>query len=275
MRERLSLVGGKLVSRLVPLTNAALRARPNAPGRFTNAFAVSHGARCGSTVLGGMLAQHPQVRYDGETFGRYLRAVERGERAAGKTASDLLRDEAPLVRRSQRFGFDYHRGDLLRMRVGHREMLEQLEAFGVARHILLKRENLLAREVSANVARAIGRWHLRAGESPPGPLRVPLDVEGHHQPQLLDRLRALGDYFDAVEQELRTRRGLVLTYEQDVCLDPRVGYRKLMTFLDLPHHDAAIENEKINKRELHEVISNFAAVERHLAGTEFEWMLRG
>ena len=66
---------------------------------------------------------------------------------------------------------------------------------------------------------------------------------------------------------------LELVYEDQIESDPRIAYRDVCGFLDLPCVDVDLRQRKINLGRLPELIANFDDVRQCLSPTRFAWML--
>lgn len=76
-----------------------------------------------------------------------------------------------------------------------------------------------------------------------------------------------------MERSLGGRNVLRLTYEEDVERDPRVGYRRICSFLEIKPHDVPVRLGRTNPFTLGELIENFDEVRQALDGSQYGWML--
>jgi len=161
--------------------------------------AMFHIGRVGSTVVTEMLGQHSRIDWAGEFHHR--RSV--------KLWQSHLGEDDPIRRLRMRmalaglqvFGYEtkyIDGGDLDRLGLELEPYLESLKGLGYTRFILLERENLLRRFVSAKVGRERGgQWHTRK-EANLTHIRLDLDnvVDGNLERPLLK-------WFERIEQNRR------------------------------------------------------------------------
>jgi hypothetical protein len=146
----------------------------------------------------------------------------------------------------------------------------------IERIALLERRNYL-RVILSRYAGALREdWHLPAhGETTPQ--TFPIDPWGVEFARVRLPLIAWLEEFERGYAEARplvaARRGLHLTYEEDVLPDPRIGYRKLCDALGVPAVAVEVPLRRSNPFPVRAMLENFHEVERELAGTRFAWML--
>ena len=239
-----------------------------------------HIGRCGSTVLGNLLNQHPHITWDGEVYQDVFR-----ERQHADKSLPPIEDVDParyLLHRSNRvfsrfYGFEVKFFHLRALGTNIDSYLEDLESLlGKMHFIVLERRNTLRVIVSTVAARRTGVWHLGESQARPADL-VNVDVDAvfvnRKNDGLLDLLREFSRDFSDTEALLRNRSALHLTYEDDIRRDPRAAYRKVCDFLDLPAVPVSTRFVPTNPAPLHEIVENFDDIRSLLTGTEFEWML--
>jgi len=90
---------------------------------------------------------------------------------------------------------------------------------------------------------------------------------------LIQHLRDSRDTFALLEECLRGRSVLRLSYEDDIAGGPERAYRRVCEFLGLQPSEVSVLLRKTNPFSLREMVTNFEDLERALAGTEFAWML--
>jgi hypothetical protein len=249
------------------------------PARLDAGVIVFHIGRSGSTVLANLLDQHPEVTWKGELLGRLLRKRGRGQ-------GPLARGDDPLDRLARPFqrgptpvvGAEVKPRHLRELELELHPFLERATAAGVDRFVVLRRRNLLRKVVSAAVGVQTGRYHLPAGTRLP-PARIAIDpdrvaIEYTERP-LLEFLEGYERDFAELDRVLAGLPTLAMTYEDDVELDPFVGYRRLCEFLGLEPLPVEIRNERVNPWPIREIVEDVAPLEQALAGTRFAWMLDG
>jgi len=235
-----------------------------------------HEGRCGSQVLGNMLDEHGDIHWAGEIFEPHM-GVEtdvRGERLLQRVI-----DASRASGRSKVYGLEIKylsqlqlSDQCLDMDLG--ELVASLRALGFTYFIVLHRMNHLRRTVSAQVGRKQGKWH--SCKKADKPTRVRIDVDsvesGRERKFLLDVFADMDRDFKRVS-ELLADQALFMTYEDDVCADPRAGYEKICTFLGVECENPEISLRRTNPFSYEQIVENFDDVKAVLRGTQYEWML--
>jgi hypothetical protein len=246
-------------------------------------IAMFHVGRCGSTVLGDMLDQHPMIHWDGEIYERLLKSNRISQDVTQKSSLHIAADPIGLLtshmRRAGRqyYGIEvkpFHL-DLLGIDLNH--FLRALEAKRFNHLIILQRRNHLRKIVSSTIAHKTRQFH-RSANSSSLMTKIHLDLEhvqiDRQEKPLIEFLGEYTAFFDTLGQLLSPRNRLWLTYEDDVSPNPQMAYRRVCAFLGVvPGNAPAVRYGITNPYPLPEVITNFAQVEARLKGTEFEWML--
>lgn len=229
--------------------------------------ATFHRSRCGSSVLGGLLNQHPSIHWDGEVF-RGLYPNGFAKRFARKYPGLYLRQRR-LRAGASFYGFEFkpylHAG---RIDVPFSEFLQQISSLGNNRYIRLTRQNSLRHFVSIAVGKKTRQWHI-SREERPELTRVRLDIE-----ELLEHLRSMDEEVEELEDFLEGRPVLRLNYEDHIRSDPRIAYRRVCEFLGVRPAAVTIQHRRTNPFPLAEIVENFEEVEHTLSGTPYEWMLQ-
>jgi hypothetical protein len=235
-----------------------------------------HHGRCGSTVLGRILNQHPGIRWRGEIYEPYAEAgiprpnfrddlryaqLECGRKLPGIELKGLPSQHLPTLGTSLE------------------QFVETIREHGFSHCVFLDRRNTLRKLMSVQIVDQGLRnsYHMSNKETAlDGRLKIDLQrvrIQGKYAP-LLDMLRHIDEETEkARELVSRYYAFLPLYYEDHIEADPLVAYRAILAHLGLPYHDAAIPLKRINVKALHELIENYAEVEDLLAGTKYEWML--
>lgn len=254
--------------------------------------AMFHMSRCGSTVLGQMLAAQGEIFWAGEVFAdmpnRYSNLMRRPGAVGRIIDRSLAEPESlrSLIRRSDYppeyrvYGFEttYLREQHLQpgwIDMDLPDYLALLDARGFDHFIVLHRRNHLRMLVSRAVAEVSGTWHSRAPAAGPVPVALPVRefVWGAWRGSLLDRLRHQDAQHARLLQLLGSRRVLQLTYEEHISVDPKVAYRAVCNFLGLQAPPVAMRLRKTNPFPLQESVRNWDEVAGALSGTEYAWML--
>ena len=254
--------------------------------------AMFHMSRCGSTVLGQMLAAQGEIFWAGEVFadmpnryselmrlpGAVGRIIDRSVAEPESLRSLIRRSDYPAEYRVYGFETTYLREQHLQpgwIDMDLSDYLALLDARSFDRFIVLHRHNHLRMLVSRAVAEVTGTWHSRAAAAGPVPVVLPVTelVWGAWRGTLLDRLRHQDAQHNRLLQLLEGRRVLHLTYEEHVSADPNVAYRAVCDFLGLQALPVAMVLRKTNPFPLQESVLNWDEVVGALSGTEYAWML--
>jgi rhamnosyltransferase subunit B len=259
--------------------------KQNIPPRWN----MIHTGRCGSTLLGLLLRDHPKIAWDGELFvghwGEFeKRAREKGENTSTRWNSSRYYPNDPIgyihscaqLFPSRQYGFSIKFFHLTFLNLTIGEYLQRVGELGFVHILVLERKNLLRVIVSALVAEATGGYHLRHGRK--AELRpIHLDVNNVEMDSqakpLLHFLEAYEEQYRALATALGARRKLWLVYEEDFEKDPLRAYRRCCEFLEIEPHPVSIPTAKTTPFPLAEVLINFDEVAASLKGTRFEWML--
>jgi hypothetical protein len=250
--------------------------------------ACLHTGRCGSTVLGALLEQHPDVVWVGEVFEPYrpyaLRAAGR-ERPRGY-------DPARILRRGMRhagprwYGFELKMGGVqLRDTMGRdiAGALDLVASLGVHRLVVLERRNHLRAIVSAALGQSSGTFHRAAGSpaggSPAAHPRIALDLDrplnGQLDRSLLDVIDARTRAYEAVRSWTGTHECevLELAYEDHIQDDPLNAYHRVTAFVGLRDHAPVIRHGRTTPYPLADVLINWSEVADTVGPTPYAWML--
>jgi hypothetical protein len=247
-------------------------------GKRPGVVAMLHVGRCGSTVLANLLAQHPQIYWDGKLH-----------RKAFMLYGECIRefDTAAWTRRQfsisggRYYGFEFKILEdqypaFLGTTTSH--FLNDCQQIGVTHYILLVRRNTLRHVVSHYASRNRGSWHA----STPGSVErrdfnLDLsDITTGSAPgrPLLTYLQEVDDAHEAVRAALRTQNLMEIEYETDINdRGAQYAYEKTCAFLNVKPVDAEVNNVKVNPFPLSEVLRNYDEVAQTLQGTKFAWML--
>ncbi len=242
-------------------------------------FAIAHTARCGSTVLGDLLRQHPDVAYGGEVYGLHL------TRLKGKGRQDAWADidlRAVLTRELRVMGpgwvgIEFLARDLRETNTGMEAHAQMLRELGFSRFVLLRRDNLLRRYLSLRLAQSSARWHARDGReaTTAEPARIHLAVRdlGPRFPDLLAQFAAIEQFYDHLRRVHAGDPVLELAYEQHIEPDPLIAYRDVAEFLGLRTFQPTVRVTRLNARTVQQCVTNFDEVAELLAPTRYAWML--
>ena len=245
-----------------------------------------HLGRCGSSVLGSLLDQHPDVGYSNEIFSPYM-PRRRGVRIL-PTIEQVVADSAYGLRS------DVHLFEVKHLpaqnlglypSLGVADWLQIFRGLGYQSHILLHRRNGLRRMVSHVRAAESGVYvasiHSQNRDLSPK-LMLPL-VGIRHGFEVRSLLGWLQEYergwqqmqalFSQCAQDCSNFRWLSLTYEDDLVQSPLDGYQRVCSFLGLSAFEPNLRYRKLNPGSLSELIANWDEIRALLTPTPFAWML--
>ena len=244
-----------------------------------------HIGRCGSSVLGALLAQHPSVVYSNEIYSRYM-PRRRGSSDLPSLASVLEQAELPLSRDALHFFEVKHLPEQnlgLYPGLNVNDWLSLFFLKGYDKHILLTRRNGLRRIISHLRAARSGQYVLfNSSPRQNGLVEVPLEgiVHGFGCRTLLGWLEEYERGHAAVKKCLTTFQEmhpdfswLELVYEDHIEANPREAYQDVCSFLGLYEFEVDLHHQKFSPGGMTGLISNFEEVKHCLSPTRFAWML--
>ncbi len=243
--------------------------------------AMFHFGRCGSTVVGNLLGQHPALRWDGEVFEKAFT----GNMRMGRL---LLGYPALLLRlRMWRwwrlgYGFEtklhpaYHlNNDVLDMSISR--YVDLLRRAGFDRFVVLERQNYLRQQLSEELGRERGRvWHQKVGTEPVlQSVSLPVDNlrVGGFRLSLLESFESRDEVYTEIRRELQDDATLWLTYENEILRKPEAAYDAVCRFIGLEPASVHVRFTRTNPFPLREMILNWDEVAEVVRGTRYEWML--
>ena len=212
-----------------------------------------HIGRCGSSVLGSLLAQHAEITYSNEIFSPYM-PRRRGNRILPEQNLGLY----PNLSRS--------------------DWVSRFASLGCQHHLVMRRRNGLRRMVSHVRASSSGVYVSATSASAPSQaVTIPLEniVHGFRQRSLLEWLEVYEDGHVMMQEALSDAEvpSLELVYEEDLEDSPLQAYQRVCQFLELEPGAPELRYRKINRGKLRDLIANFEAIESCLSTTRFAWML--
>jgi hypothetical protein len=247
-----------------------------------------HVGRSGSTVLGNLLGQSEEIFWDGEIYHPFLKYLKQLTKQGWNPQTDKLPLEPNKVLRNRMalgkilyvnktiYGCESKFYHLKRMNITIQRYLEDLESLGFKYFIILERKNYLRTIISSLISnRKLKKFHLTSEIKPHlNQIRVDVDnfkTDGERKP-LIKFLQDHRDDFQNLENLLRDRRVLKLTYEEDISENPQIAMRRVCEFLDTEYREGKIQYRKTNPFPLKDIIINYDEVKQALKGTPFEWM---
>lgn len=257
------------------LTNnlTAARAVSQTAGLLTRSVrrmnvAMFHPGRCGSTVVGILLNQHPKIHWVGEIFA-CIKSRYGSNSWIWDNPVDMVKLKTNLSS-SRVFGFEMKMKHFKDVNIGVKRMISILNALNYNKYIILKRKNYLKKEISALVGKKIGKWNTKKEISPPS---VNVPINGYRNGSIIYEFIYQDKFYKKLDDNLNGKDKLKISYEDDIKYDPKKSYRKMLEYLGLKYEDAEIQTKKINKEPIQDRVSNFNEVNEVLSGTKYEWML--
>lgn len=238
-----------------------------------------HIGRCGSSVLGSLLAQQPEITYSNEIFSPYM------PRRRGSRVLPLL--EEVLEQAQQGVQTPFHLFEVKHLPAQNlglypglaaSDWLSRFARLGCTHHVLMCRRNGLRRMLSHVRASRTGVYvSSNDAACPDQPVTMPLEhiTHGFESRSLVEWLQAYEEGHGLMQRVFTQAqvRWLELVYEDDIEESPLQGYQRVCDFLGLVPVNPILRYRKINRGDLRDLIANFEAVESCLAMTPFAWML--
>ena len=246
----------------------------SSPGRIV----MLHIGRCGSTVLGNLLDQHPRIFWDGEIY--FDMVKEAGCIPESFDNRDFLKRRARAAGSSY-YGFDIKFLDHQHLAIAQSDLstfVSDCLAAGVTHFIILRRENYLRTFISWVVGRTRNQHHISQSEVP-RTTRVSIDPEcfsfGHLpvKKPILQWFEHIDEAYARLREELNGQRVLELGYERDIMDDPFVAYKRCCEFLNIKEAAVEIQFARTNPFSVDQLLENPEEVRNALSGTPYAWML--
>ena len=241
-----------------------------------------HIGRCGSSVLGALLAQHSQIDYANEIYSRYMprrrgfEVVPAMDRVLDESRANIFKNWHLIEVKhlaDQNLGLypDCDLGDWLDL------MLSR----GYRHHIVMCRRNGLRRIVSHLRAARTGQYVVSASISPQPPMAVHIDINSIQHGFASRPLLSWLDLYEQSHERLLRRlecysnelEFIEIVYEKHVQQNPIDAYGMVCDLLGLELEHVTIQHQRINPGSMSTLISNFDQVKSCLLPTRFAWML--
>lgn len=241
-----------------------------------------HIGRSGSSVLGDLLNQHPDIHWDGEIYEDVLQAWERQHNTALTNSSNFTFQPVDRLRNRMRlsekkiYGCEVKFFHLNFTDYNLKNYIKQVYKLGIKRFIILRRKNFLRKIVSSVIAHQQAKFHISSQEKA-ALNQVKLDVNNvqidREGKPLIAYLQEFEEKFYELDLLLNNAEVLRLTYEDDIAASPLVGYEKVCNFLEVKPQPVIVNYGQTTPFELANVIINFDDVKQTLNDTPFRWML--
>ena len=242
-----------------------------------NNIMMLHNGRCGSTVVGNLLAQNPNIHWASELYEPIISKwkEENQQEYAYLAKEPIVGNPMEVLKNSMNettkpyYGVVFKPFHFAIANSSATEFLNQSFLLNFTYFILIRRKNRLRIIVSDKVARKKNTWHSRGDDiAKLETIRLPLN---QHKP-LVKRIRNSEKQMQEVETLLAGKNVLNLTYEDDIEQDPQSAYRSICEFVNMEATKASVNYNKTNPFPLKDIIENFAEVKAALHNTPYEWM---
>jgi hypothetical protein len=241
-----------------------------------------HIGRCGSSVVGELLNQHPKIYWASELYSSIFLEWQR-RNSGEETVGQIPEDAISYLRRDMRaalhhfYGFEMKPFHFRLIRYAPETFLDHLDSLGFRNSILLDRKNRLRKIISSVIAhQKNGKYHIghqtraRLTKVHVNTRDVRIDFDSK---PLIEFLATYDSEMHKLQTLLQGRRVLRLTYEDDIQDDPHKAYTRICDFLGVQATSASIKLDKTNPFSVKDMVENFEEVKQALAGTSYEWML--
>ena len=240
--------------------------------------AMLHPGRCGSTVLGSLMNQHPDIFWSGEPFEKYMQL----DRSLSLPQTKKIIQKAENTEISKIYSFatkylqDMHLSkDCINMKLP--EYINLLEELGYHKFIVINRSNHLRRAISIRRGLETNLWHTTNDIT----LSKKIFLDTQEFQVGLNRYMPLIKYFNSLDEEeekllhvLADFDTLLLNYESDIEKDPKRAYIKTCEFLSLSPVKVDVKLKKTNPNSIPELIVNYDEVKKVIENTSYSWMLK-
>lgn len=237
-----------------------------------------HFGRCGSTLLGNLLAGHPRVDWQSELFHGLHEKTD--DLVAFQDPMELL--TRPIANCSQPvFGFEtkFQHLDPNGLACDLSEFTHRLAELGFNRLVLLTRKNYLRQAISVARGQLTGQWHFPADQPRPKfePFRLNLNSIslGGFNRELVECFSFLDETYSQARQCFE-RVGiplLELVYESDLESNAQIAMKKMSEFLGIENRELQVSVKKLGGQPIDQMVSNADEISTRLQGTPYHWMV--
>lgn len=260
-------------------------------------IALFHLGRCGSSVLAFMLKSNPDIFWDGENIGDfYLKKLE-SEKLHGNVnhLSDIIAEVEELKMTTnpitflkirmywtlkKYYGFEtkfskaeHMREEILNMQLD--DYIDLLCGIGFENFIVLKRENYLKQILSYHIAEKTKIYHSTKDKTAPDTVYInPYNCWiGSIEKPLMEIFEEMDNDYAELDNLLKGKKSLNLTYEEDIQNDPLIAYKKVCDFLNVDYYSPKIIHKRTNPFKIEEIVENLDELKEYLSYTKYSWML--
>ena len=236
-----------------------------------------HNGRCGSTVVGDLLAQNPNMHWASELYTPLFAKWQKEhpnrfplleQKAIVEKPIEILKNSISETTKPY-YGVVFKPFHFTISGSSATEFLNQSFLLNFTYFILIRRKNWLRSIVSAKISAKTDVWHFY-GKDIANLKKIHLPL---NKPEpLVKEIENLEIQMQEVETLLAGKNVLNLTYEDDIEQDPQKAYRSICEFVDMKPTKASVSLNKTNPFPLKDIIENFAEVKAALQNTPYEWM---
>lgn len=239
-------------------------------------IAMCHLGRSGSTVLGDLLDQHPDIFWDGEIYlSEYYQCLYSQRKNPVFDPFTLFEKRRHRGGKAY-YGFESKTTDQGFMNCSVDDFIRGLTERNVKKFILLRRSNLLRIAASFQLAYKKRAFHVWKHERPQMQTIQLLEINrgmGIKRP-LLEQLHQWAAELQRLETAFKGHDLLELNYEKDIETNPLIALRKVTDFLQLPPLDnPSINLNKATPFPLRDFVEDIDEVITVLRGTPFEHLI--
>ncbi|MCM2369210.1 hypothetical protein [Aporhodopirellula aestuarii] len=235
-----------------------------------------HFGRCGSTLLGNMLGNHPHLEWAGELFHAHH---VRTDRSNELDPYHLLQNR---IKTSQfrSFGFEtkFQHLDFNGLNIELTSFLESLLSLGFNKFVLLKRQNYLRQAISVRKGQISGIWHADPSAAIRNSSPVFLDPTcislGGTNRNILDCFQFLDESYANAKRIFEALRieYIEIVYEHHLEKHPSEGFDLAIEFFEMKPAASRISTKKLESRPIKEIVLNYDDILDCLKDSKYEWM---
>ena len=232
-------------------------------------IATFHTTRCGSSVVGLMLDQHPDIHWNGEIIRRMKFCTQNIQKEPKQYIKYRMYYE-----KSKYYGFETTMQHLEKffLNIELEDYITMLKNMGITHFVNLQRKNHLRKLISNTIGRKTRKFY-GTDKKKLTTISLNLDKNKKQKRTLIERFEKLTQFYNKIDKLLENKNSIKLTYEDDILNDPHIAYNKIINFIGLDNFTPKITLKKQNPYSLKEILENYDEVKDALTGTKYEWML--
>lgn len=240
-----------------------------------------HIGRCGSTVVAKMLEQHRNIHWANELYEPIFKKwnlLNPDFTQPGVMPMPPIEYLKKSIKNSKSiiYGFEIKPYHLRLVGMPLDNYLQEIERINFHHFILLDRKNKLRKIISSIKAKQSGVYHLNTGSNPKlEKIHIPVQsIQIDHESKPL--IKFINDYIndvELIENVLKNKIYLKLTYENDIENDPLVAYSKICNFIGVERISPKIPLSKTTPFPIRDLVENYDELSNYLSNSPYEWML--